>query len=148
MILDKLANIATYKGISNNLDLAIDFLLHNNLESLQLGRHAIHGDIVFVTVMTAELGLGATWEKHRKYIDKQIPLAQGESIAWAPEDSILDFSFCNAAKGDIQLSRDPQEGLVCPIPQGWFGIYFPTDAHRPGIGQGSTRKAVVKVAAQ
>lgn len=116
MILDKLANIATYKGVSNNLDLAIDFLLHNNLESLPLGRHAIHGDIVFVTVMTAELGLGATWEKHRKYIDIQIALTQGESIAWAPEDCIHDFA--------------------------------PYDAHRSGIGQGSTRKAVVKVAVQ
>jgi len=148
MILDKLVNIATYKGISNNLDLAIDFLLQNSLETLPLGRHPIHGDKIFVTLMTAELGQGSTWEKHRKYIDIQIALAQGESIAWAPEDSILDFSSYNAAKADIQLSRDPQEGLVCPIPQGWFGIYFPTDAHRPGIGQGSTRKAVVKVAVQ
>lgn len=148
MILDKPANISTHRGISANLDLAIDFLLQNSLETLPLGRRPIDGNKVIVTLMASELGKGSTWEKHRKYIDKQIPLAQGESIAWAPEDSILDFSFCNAAKGDIQLSRDPQEGLVCPIPQGWFGIYFPTDAHRPGIGQGSTRKAVVKVAAQ
>ncbi len=146
MILDKLANIATYKGISSNLDLAIDFLMQNSLEHLPLGRHAIHGDRVFVTVMTTQLGPGLTWEKHRKYIDIQIALAQGESIAWAPEDSIRDFAPYDEAKGDIQLSSDPQEGLVSPIHPGWFVVYFPHDAHRPGIGLGAASKAVVKVA--
>jgi biofilm protein TabA len=146
MILDKLANIATYRGISGNLDLAIDFLTQNNMEALPLGRHPIHGDKVYVTIMATELGRGKTWEKHRRFIDIQIALAQGESIAWAPDDCIYDFAPYDEAKGDIQLSTDPQEGLICPIHQSWFVIYFPNDAHRPGIGQGSTRKAVVKVA--
>lgn len=148
MILDKLVNIATYRGISDNLDLAIDYLVQNSIEALPLGRHHINGDKVFVTIMAAELGRGDTWEKHRKYIDIQIALAQGESIAWTPADCILDFAPYDEAKGDIQLSHDTREGLVCPIPQGWFAIYFPSDAHRPCIGQGSTRKAVVKVAVQ
>ena len=147
MILDKLDNIALYKGISVNLDLAIDYLGQNALDTLPLGRHPIEGDKVFVTLMTAELGQNPTWEKHRKYIDIQIALAQGECIAWMPHDAISGFSPYDDSKGDIQLSRDPQEGLVCPIPQGWFAVYFPTDAHRPCIGQGITRKAVVKVAA-
>ena len=147
MILDKLDNISAYKGMSANLDLAIDYLKQNELETLPLGRHPIEGDTVFVTLMTAELGQNPTWEKHRKYIDIQIALAQGESIAWAPHDAIGGFSPYDDSKGDIQLSRDPQEGLICPIQLGWFAIYFPTDAHRPGIGQGITRKAVVKVAA-
>jgi biofilm protein TabA len=148
MILDKLTNIETYRGINGNMDLAIDFIIRNNTEALPLGRHPIHGNNAFVTIMATELGHNDTWEKHRKYIDIQIALAQGESIAWTPADCILDFAPYDEAKGDIQLSPDTREGLVCPIPQGWFAIYFPSDAHRPGIGQGSTRKAVVKVAVQ
>lgn len=147
MIMDKLDNISAYKGISGSLDLAIEYLKQNKLDMLPPGRSPIDGDRVFVTLMTSQLGQNPAWEIHRKYIDIQIALTQGESIAWAPHDTICGFSPYDESKGDIQLSLDPRDGLICPLPQGWFFIFFPTDAHRPGIGQGSARKAVVKVAA-
>ncbi|MHC1785929.1 MAG: YhcH/YjgK/YiaL family protein [Christensenellales bacterium] len=147
MILDKLQNLPLYRGISPDLDTAILGLQGMDLQALPEGRHPIDGDRVFMTLMSPTLGDGPTWEKHHRYIDIQIALSEGESIAWAPDGDIGGFSPYDAAAGDIQLSHDPQPGLLCPLKAGWFAIYFPWDAHRPGIGQGRTRKAVVKVAA-
>lgn len=146
MILDRLERLGNYRGISRELDTAINWLTGRDLAALPDGRHTIDGDSVYVTLMRADFKENLTWEKHRHYIDIQIALEAGESIAWAPAESLAGWSPYDAAKGDIQLSQDPVPGLLCQMAPGSFGIYFPNDAHRPGIGQGQGRKAVVKVA--
>ncbi len=145
MILDSLQNITRYKGIHPNLDTAIAYLERTDLRSLPLGRTDIDGDKVFVSLSKPQLGDNKTWEKHRLYADIQIALEDGENIAWADEKDLQCFSVYDAEKGDIQLSEDPTPGVVCAIKKDHFGLYFPHDAHRPGIGTQVGYKAVVKV---
>lgn len=145
MILDRLEQIHLYRGLSVHMDRAIDYLTRTDLSSLPDGRHEIDGEPVFMNIMPVSLGDNPNWEAHRRYIDIQIALMEGESIAWAPLESIQGFSPYDESKGDIQLSQDASQGLVFPLHKGSFGIYFPSDAHRPGLGQGQSRKAVVKV---
>ncbi len=145
MILDSLQHIGRYRGIHPNLDTAIDFVLSRDLDTLPDGRTDIAGDAVYVVLSTPTLGDNLVWEKHRLYADIQIALRYGESIAWADANTLHGFSPWDAQKGDIQLSHDAAPGVVCTLQKGQFGLYFPQDAHRPGLGQGTTRKAVVKV---
>ncbi len=46
MIIDKVENIANYKGISDSLDKAINYIQTTNLSELAPGRHEIDGDKV------------------------------------------------------------------------------------------------------
>lgn len=46
MIYDMLTNVEKYRGISKNLDTAIDFLVKTDLASLPLGQTEIDGDNV------------------------------------------------------------------------------------------------------
>ncbi|NLD52964.1 MAG: DUF386 domain-containing protein [Clostridiales bacterium] len=145
MILDKLANIGAYRGLHPNLDTAIDHLLNNDVYALPLGRTEVDQDRVFINVMESALQQNRTWERHRQYADIQIMLGPGESIAWAPAGDLTGFDPYDEQRGDVQLSQDTREGVMCFLPTGCFGLYLPEDAHRPSIGTGLNRKAVVKV---
>lgn len=54
MIYDEIRNISRYRGISSNLDVAIDFLEKTELNNLPLGKTEILGDKVFANVMEAQ----------------------------------------------------------------------------------------------
>ncbi len=41
MILDHINNIKNYKGISKNMDTAIEYILENELSDLDVGKYAV-----------------------------------------------------------------------------------------------------------
>ena len=144
MITDSWKNLHRYYGLNKNLDLIIEKQDSFVFEEMENGRHEIDGERVFLNLMQTNLGKGGTWEAHRKYIDLQLVLESEETITWAPLDVISDFSGYDEQK-DIMLSADTQKGNPVLLKKGMFGIYFPDDAHQPGIGQGQGRKAVFKI---
>lgn len=146
MISDTLERLTQYYGMHPHLDTAIRFLMDTAAAKLPDGRHEIDGDRAFVNVMRTTLGDGGTWEAHHNYIDLQLALEGTETIAWAPVEQINDFSGYDAQK-DIMVSSDPQKGSPLVLKPGMFGLFFPSDAHQPGIGTGQGRKAVVKIKA-
>lgn len=146
MIYDTLANLPRYRGISKPLDKAIDFLTSTDLSTLS-GKTVIDGDRVYLNVQDAQMKpfSEGRWEAHRAYIDIQIALTEGETIHYAPLGSIADWE---PYQWDIHFSSDANEGIALPMTPGAFGMFMPQDAHRPGIGEGTVRKAVVKVAVE
>ena len=55
MIFDELENLAHYKGIHENLDCAIDYLLTHDVNDYDSGRYEIDGEKVFLFVQENEL---------------------------------------------------------------------------------------------
>lgn len=146
MISDRMENLSLYLGMHAGLDQAILKALETDPGLLTNGRHEVQGKEVFLNVMDTQLGQTGTWEAHRDYIDLQIILRGEETISWAPLEDIRDFSGYDPDR-DIMQSADPQEGTPLRLKAGMFGIFFPEDAHRPGIGEGKGRKAVFKIKA-
>ena len=89
MIYDMLANVQKYRGISKNLDTAIDFLVKTDLSALPLGRTEIDGDNVFANVMEAQAKPVEElhFEIHKKYMDIQIDIEGTELICIGLGDS-------------------------------------------------------------
>lgn len=144
MIADTLNNIALYRGIHKNLDTAIDFLLQNDVTALEDGRREIDGDNVFINVMSPEFKPESSWEAHRRYADIQIALKDGESIEWLPLERVDEWGDYLPER-DIQISNSAVSGVRYTLRPLDFGLYFPKDAHKPGLGTAKGRKAVVKV---
>lgn len=146
MILDKIVNIKTYKGISKNLDLAIEYILQNNLNSLEIGKHEISGDDVFILVQQYETKLieDNILESHKKYIDIQYVLDGEEFIGYAPIDE-LSLHKEYDAENDYMLHEGKFE--INNISNGKFAIYFPHDGHKPTLNpqKNNVKKIVVKV---
>lgn len=147
MISDTLERLGQYYGIHPHLDTAIRAIKGMDFTKMADGRHDIQGDEVFLNIMPTNLGSGSTWEAHHNYIDLQLVLENTETIAWAPVEQIKDFSGYDAQK-DIMLSHDVQKGSPLVLMPGMFALFFPEDAHQPGIGTGQGRKAVFKIKAE
>lgn len=147
MITGRIEDLDRYLGCHPNLDAAILHLRETDVSRLADGSYPGDGRHFHFNVFQAPLGENPQWEVHKRYIDLQIILAGTETIAWLPQDHLTNFAPYDQEK-DIQTSLDPQAGSPCVLAAGMFGIFFPEDAHRPGNGTGTVRKAVVKVRAE
>lgn len=144
MIYDTLANLPRYRGIHPNLDKAIDYLCANDVAALANGHYEPDGDRVMVNVMDAAYRAleDARFEAHRLYADLQISLTGDESIGWRPLAECSEW----APEAETHVFEEPLTiQALLPMRKGTFTLVFPQDAHAPGIGQGTGRKAVVKI---
>lgn len=150
MIYDLLSNIGNYRGMSRNLDKAVEFLQNTDLRSLPLGRTEVDGDRVFVQIMEAQTHelTAESYEIHRDYMDIQIDIEGCEVIGTALEN----VSLIGEYKPDFQKAAAKGEmGGRCIMGPGRFIICMAGEAHGPGgcLDQpDQVKKCVVKVAVE
>ena len=87
---------------------------------------------------------GARLEFHRQYTDVQIVLEGTEVIGWKP------VADCSSVDEPYDAERDA--GFYADEPLAWieltpgaFAVFTPDDAHAPLAGEGTVRKAIVKI---
>lgn len=149
MILDQLEKLDCYRGLSKNLDRAIDFLKMSNMKALSDGSHQVDSDRVLANVMTYETKplVEGKFEAHRKYIDIQVVLEGEERCDCAPLSAMAE-SGCFDADKDIGFYTGPRQTST-RLATTNFAIFFPQDAHMPSLNLGekrTIRKVVMKVA--
>ncbi len=130
-------------------DKAFNFLKSNDLSGLELKRYEIDGDNLYAPVSEylTKNEEDARYEAHQKYIDIQYVASGKEFIGVAPMtrkkdvlepyDAVKDVEFFTVTQGENHLAMPDR-----------FFIFFPEDAHRPGLKDGENspvRKVVVKV---
>lgn len=130
MILDKLSNQDIYKGIHKDFAQVFDFIKHNDLQTIELGKHIIDGDHVFVVVMeydTQDISECKS-ETHKKYIDIQYMVSGEEHIGVATLHNETPTTPYNE-EGDFMfytLENLPKVQLK----ENHFAIFFPDDIHQ------------------
>jgi biofilm protein TabA len=130
-------------------DKAFAFLKNSDLSALELKRYDIDDDNVYAPVSEylTKNEADARYEAHQKYIDIQYVVSGKELIGIAPlsqktevlepYDASKDIEFLNVRGGENRTAMPDK-----------FFIFFPDDAHRPGLKVGESspvRKVVVKV---
>jgi YhcH/YjgK/YiaL family protein len=149
MIFDRVSELKTYKGISKNLDAAIEYLVGIDVETLQDGEYPIDGDEVVAKVMSYDTKplSDMVFEAHRRYIDVQLPIEGEETCYYAPLRGLAETGPFDEKK-DAGLYKGA-DGMPLVLARGNFAIFFPQDAHMPSRdakGKSAVRKIVVKVA--
>ncbi len=139
-----------YAKNRENWNQALAWLSDADLEKLPAGKHEISGDQVYALVSegpTKELE-GTKWEAHLKYIDIQYVVSGKEKIGVAPLSKALAIEPFNTEK-DIGFFEIPEPDCRYFLAEpGTFFIFFPQDAHRPGIrvkGNDTDKKIVIKI---
>ncbi len=128
----------------------LEFLRGADWAALALGRHPIDGERMFANVMdmTTRPFEGSHPEVHQKYIDLMYWPEGGERIGVAPCLGSEPVAEANP-EGDIWLLAQVEDESFLTARAGFFGIFFPWDAHRPGLMLGdapaTSRKCVVKI---
>lgn len=147
MILDRIENLAQYKGLNKNLDTAIDWLMKADLSDAKAGIYEIDGRDVYYMIQDTPLrtfqGMldagKSPWEAHRRYIDIQAPISQIESVAYAPISALKDWEEFQE-KNDIVFTPDSNPGTVLNMEPGDAAVFFPQDAHCPCLRRNDAEK--------
>jgi YhcH/YjgK/YiaL family protein len=145
MICAKVSNVWDYLGIHPSLDIALDHLTPEFLDSLGEQRLELDGGRIYATRSTYEtLPLEDTFfEAHRRYLDIHLMLRGQERVELAQTDDLELFR----QEDDLYAYRGKAaQSLV--LKPGEFLVVFPGDAHRLKIqanGPETVTKAVFKV---
>lgn len=149
MIFDHISNIATYKGLSSNIALALDFLKQMKPDTA-VGIYQINQRLKAIvseyeTKMENEYG----YEAHRKNIDIQYLLTGEEQIACLPIERLKETKAYSDEKDAAFYSADLnlQPSYLSLLP-GYFAVFFPQDGHMPQLCVDKpmrVKKVVIKI---
>ena len=148
MIFDKVENISLYRGMHAGIDQAIDLIKSNHFDEAELGKTVIDGDNLFYLVQAYETKSASETklETHNRYIDIQFMVKGDEMMGFANKSELTVLTEYDDTS-DIQFF----EGKYLPllVKEGYFAIFFPNDAHKPGNSVESpkqVKKIVFKIA--
>jgi YhcH/YjgK/YiaL family protein len=133
VIVDHLSNAGMYRGISQELVEAFEFLKQTDFASLPDGRREIDGDRIFAIVQRYRPKSLAEvkWEAHRRYIDVQYVASGTECMGYAPlHDGMAVDTPYNAEKDYILYKAG---GDLITFRPGMFAVFAPQDVHAPGL---------------
>lgn len=147
MIYDRLENAAVYYTLHPLFQKAFEALQQMDWNQLPNGRHDIAGDDIFVNLAEYQTVLPdqGTWEAHQRYIDIQLIVDGEEQMGHAFNTSLQIKAPYDAAK-DVEFYSG--SGQLITYSKSTFAIYYPHDAHKPGVfsgAPGTVRKAVAKI---
>lgn len=150
MIADKLSNIELYKSSIPFYNEIIDFIKANPLSSLNPGKYPIVGESVFILVQEYKTQTEAEkkWESHKKFIDIQIVLKGEEYLGFSPTETLVIETEYDKEKDLIFYHNDKIQRSKVLLSKDEFAIFFPHDAHKPGLHltrESEVKKAVIKV---
>lgn len=129
-------------------DKAFAFLRQTNLALIAPGKYTIDGENVFATVTDYSPSDKSKWEAHKKYIDIQYIIKGKEAMGMVPLSDATVIQEYNAGKDVTFL--ETKVGNYYIVGPGAFLIFFPGEAHRPGLkteGFDIVKKIVIKVKA-
>jgi YhcH/YjgK/YiaL family protein len=129
-------------------DKAFSFLRETDLAGLEKGRYALDGTDLFAIIdeYVTNDESGTRLEAHRKYADIQYIISGEEMMGIVHLGKTIE-TVSYVEEKDIVFLESTDEKLLHATPVTYF-IFFPDDAHRPGIKvlvNAPAKKAVIKV---
>ena len=147
MIVDKLENLEYYE-LGGLFPRAIEFLRDNDLMSLPPCKIRLLGGDLVVNIQDfdGKEEVDCRMEAHRDFADIQIVLGGGEEkMGWKATYDCKNVLVSYNEEKDVEFYSDEADTFVT-VRSGQAAIFFPTDAHQPGIAPGQHyRKIIVKV---
>jgi YhcH/YjgK/YiaL family protein len=147
MIFDSINNAEIYYGLGEKFKIAFQFLQSTDFGSLKDDKIVLDGDNIFAMIQKykAKNIEDTTWETHKKYIDIQYIVSGTEKMGFVSPnylDTIIEYNK------EKDVERLFGKGDFVQVRKGEFVIFFPDDAHMPGIkieGNEMVHKVVIKV---
>lgn len=150
MISDALKNSFQYNATHNGFDKSFAFLKKAVEEDLPAGRYDIDGDRVFAFIQqyTTKAEHESMFEAHKNYIDIQC-IVNGTEVMYVKDAADMKLKVAYSSEKDIMFFEDVENAGKLILQNGEYGIFFPWDAHKPGLclngTPGEVKKIVVKV---
>ena len=141
-----LGNIKTYKacGMSTiELDKYIEFLKTITPDTPSGRIELWDGAFCNVSgVINQTPADSKVFESHEKYIDIQYVFEGTEEMEYA---DTADLTITQPFDAEKDCALYSGKGVLITFKPGDFAVYAPMDGHKPGCGNGTSRKAIIMV---
>lgn len=149
MIFDHISHIATYRALSPNIALGLDFLSQMEPDTA-VGVYQINQQVkAIVSEYETKLENEYGYEAHRKNIDIQYLLSGEERIACLPIERLNQTKAYSEESDAAFYSADIiLQPSYLSLLSGYFAIFFPQDGHMPQLcvdGPMKVKKVVLKI---
>lgn len=148
MIVGKLVDLYRYKGISKNIDTAIDYIQNHDLLALPKGKTIVDGDNVYINRDTyvARPMEECFYENHENYIDLQIVL-KGKEIFGYTHISNPTLEVTTPYNKGKDVTKYKCDGAVLFTLEEGFALVYTEDVHlaKCKVNDEIVEKAVVKI---
>ncbi|MFZ4455547.1 MAG: YhcH/YjgK/YiaL family protein [Bacteroidales bacterium] len=146
MILDSIVNSAAYESLHPSFKKAFDYIKANDFTKTAPTKICLEEDKLYVIIAetNGKLPDQAPLESHRKFIDIQIPIVGTETMGWISKSTCKKEKAPHNDEKDITFYEDKPTSFI-DVVNGNFAIFFPEDAHAPGIGDGFIKKIIIKI---
>ena len=150
MILDKLENADLYFDCVPGFEKFMQFFNDNDLETMPACKIKLDGNDLIVNIndFKGKEESNCRMEAHKDYLDIQIPLTEDETMGWKAQVDCQNVTQEYDEGKDVEFYADKAAAKFL-VPAGHFAVFFPGDAHQPGIAPGKEyRKIIVKAKVQ
>lgn len=137
MIYDRICNAKKYLGMSDELDLALNYIaehLSNMPEAIELQGKNVRGFRSEYTTLTED---EAVFENHYDFVDIHIMTEGQERVAVSGMDSLSVYQ--SNVEEDYMLCRGDEETSLMMRP-GSFLLVFPGEAHKVRVAIDTPQK--------
>lgn len=147
MIYDKINNIETYAGISEDIRVGLEYLREVKPD-IAVGSYQINPRVkAIVSEYETKVQNEYGYEAHRKNIDIQYLIYGSERIACLPIEK-LEETKPYSEEMDVAFYKANILPMEMTIVDGYFAIFFPQDGHMPQLcveKPCKVKKVVIKV---
>jgi biofilm protein TabA len=145
--IDKVAFAEQYHKNKAEWDKAFAFMRDSDLTHLKPGKYTIDGADVYATITEGpeKTFEQSAWESHRKYIDLHYVVTGKEKMGKA---AVTGATVTQAYDDKADIAHYTADGQFYIGDPSEFFLFFPSDAHRPGIhvdGYDMVKKLVIKI---
>ena len=148
MIIDTLEHCEKYYVFGDNFKKAFEFLKGNDISKMELGKHEIDGDNVFILVQdyTSKTIDNCGFEAHKVYADIHYVKEGFEHLGYAPLERVSAPITEYDPKADALFYEKECAFFLLQVND--IAIVFPHDVHMPqkrALVPSHVRKACIKV---
>lgn len=146
MVIDKIENYQLYAGLSERIAKAFAYINNTDLQNTDSGKYEIEGENVFALVQEYDTKKheDCKLESHFQHIDIQYIISGTELMG----TNILKDQIPHTVNEEKDVAFYPNESTQFELTEGMFGIFFPSDLHRPCMLNGESskvKKLVIKI---
>ena len=132
MVFDSIRNYKLYTNLSPRIAWALKIAAETNFSKVKDGKYHVDGDNLFYMVQRYKTApVLEKIEAHRKYIDIQF-IAEGAERMGVDNIAGLKTAEAYNDEKDIEFFKPGKNMSFIDVPQGYFTIFWPGDAHMPG----------------
>lgn len=134
--------------MEKKLERALEIIEGLDWDIIEPGRYEVDDDIFYmVNEYETKYSYEARYEAHEKYVDIQYML-QGEEKMEFADTSKLEVDEAYDPEKDVVFLKDPKTADSFVVSEGDYRIFYPEDAHKPGLcidKPSKVKKIVAKV---